>query len=299
MFVLVIIGVVVVAIFASAIIKANRRMQYADTRRAMRAVGNGTSRPPSWATDGERVQEFLYVVGKLAIHKGVPEVFATRALGTLTNASVALAHCAGSLEAEGASFNTQKLAAADMLFDLWSNSSAEQREYLLCEKDQSPHDEAPKASPPETRSVLDELDNLSTQLLIAAEQSQGKRFVESYIALMDSDNDEDLKGKPRKPTWASTSTKLEAFTGYVVQESVRRGVAETYAMMMFADKNTIALIFGCIAAAELEEFDFRQQMEVAVQFIERGWLNLDEENRRMARDIRLDAEAIEFLSGGD
>lgn len=122
---------IIAATFISVFAKANSRMQHADKRNALRTFNRKESRPPSWAKDTGKVQEFLYVVGNLAVHNGVPKNFATQAVAILTNAFFALAQFAGAIEAEGASFNAQKLASEDMLYTLWNNATKEECQLLV------------------------------------------------------------------------------------------------------------------------------------------------------------------------
>lgn len=165
LFILVVFVGIIAAIFFSAFVKANRRMQYADTRSAMRAVSSGGTRPPSWIRDKNRVHEFYGVVGKFAVHKGVPQDFVAKAMATVTNVSLGLTHCAGAMEAQGASFNAQKLAAADMLFTMWSNTTAEERRLLLAAPDDDEQEESDEASPNGPRSMLDEIDEFTERVL--------------------------------------------------------------------------------------------------------------------------------------
>lgn len=160
-------------------------------------------------------------------------------------------------------------------------------------------DNTKQEAPRQQRSMLDEIDQFSSQLLSNKEKSYSKSFVDSYVAFMDSTGASGREKRARNPAWVSDKEELEAFTSYVVEESSRQGVAKTYAMMMFLSRETLNMILGCISSAEAQGYNFNQQKEIGVEFIKRGWINLDDESKDKARNISLDADAIEMLSDMD
>ena len=128
--VLVLIAIIAVMVI-SALSKSNRRVQYADTQQGLRALSAGEGRMPSWAANDSKSHEFRYIVGKLAVHNGVPKDVAGQALSNPTVALLALVQLAGAMEANGASFNGQKMAAAETFARMWTTSSPEKRATLL------------------------------------------------------------------------------------------------------------------------------------------------------------------------
>ena len=308
----------VIAFFISAAVKAQRRMQYADTRSAMRTIASGSSRPPSWTRDSKRVEEFLYVVKNLAVHKGVPLVFASQATETMTNASLALAHCAGAMEAEGASFNAQKMASADLLFSLWSKSSAEQRQTLLMkpEDDEGLEDQGMSVDDFQARlddltkrlfidnenrsanmpnRTEDDVDNGAEKYLNSDDFNAPKTFVGRFYSEFDSLSGVELRQEEIGPSWVYDREKVKRFASYVVQQSMRLGVAETYVMMLLLHKDLQNMILACTACAENQNFDFKFQKDIGVAIIKRAWDDADESTRDQAESMTLDSDAMDHI----
>ncbi|HZQ44635.1 MAG TPA: hypothetical protein VFA99_15385 [Acidobacteriaceae bacterium] len=299
MFLVLVIFVACIAAFCiRTLIVGKSRIHFADTRHAMREFEKGNIRPPSWSSDKTRTQEFLYVVRKLATHKGVPEDFASKAVLALTNASVALVHYTGTVEAQGASFNSQKVAAADFLYTLWNNASPAERMVLLAAPEQGDYTGDTDKASVRQRSVLDELDDMAVELLSScADDDRSKKFVDSYYESVDLALKQGNKKTLAIPSWAKREGELKLFLSCVTEKSSRQGVASTYAILMFHNKDTQSMILDCVAQAESQGFDFVKQIGIGVEFIKEAWRSLDDENKNKALNITLDEKALEALSG--
>lgn len=118
----------------SSIFKAKSRMHNANQMGAMRDLLAGTLIMPSWSSNAERRDEFVYSIQRAAAHKGVQESYLQE---TLMNpeALTSLVHYAGAMEQRGASFIEQQAAVAEMLVELWRRlGQEEQQRYLNINK---------------------------------------------------------------------------------------------------------------------------------------------------------------------
>jgi hypothetical protein len=115
-FVLLVVGV----LFFVGKSKAEGRMTYADTKRAIRAVDQGTAvRMPSWSTNEHETLVFFDGVRRMAERTGV--------LGSYVNLvyserepSRLLLLAAGEMEAAGRSFVQQQLGVSELLLEMWN-----------------------------------------------------------------------------------------------------------------------------------------------------------------------------------
>lgn len=124
-------GLSIVVWFAILLFRTKDRAHYGRVQQAKRTFSSGTNRMPSWANDSDKTQDFFYVVKNVAIKKGISEEFASKAVGGITGASVTLLYIAGAMEGDGASFNSQKMGAVELLVTMWENSSETEREIIL------------------------------------------------------------------------------------------------------------------------------------------------------------------------
>lgn len=126
-FVVLIIIAIIGLMVISAVVKGNRRMQYADTEQALREAQEGRGRMPSWSLNDSKAHEFFYIVGKFAVRNGVPEAYVKQAFSQPTLAALICAQIAGNMETKGATFNAQKLAATEVFRRVYRDMTAEKR----------------------------------------------------------------------------------------------------------------------------------------------------------------------------
>lgn len=107
------------------IIQAKARMHHADKAQAMRDVSAGTVRFPSWLSDRDKIEEFVHGIENVAEHSGVPKLFSAMILQD-PELQKELLYYVGSMEANGASFIGQQMAAAEKLVELHSANAAKQ-----------------------------------------------------------------------------------------------------------------------------------------------------------------------------
>ena len=105
------------------IIQAKARMHHADKAQAMRDVSAGTVRFPSWLSDRDKIEEFVHGIENVAEHSGVPKLFSAMILQD-PELQKELLYYVGSMEANGASFIGQQMAAAENLVELHSANAA-------------------------------------------------------------------------------------------------------------------------------------------------------------------------------
>jgi hypothetical protein len=295
--VLVIFVACIAAFCIRVIIKGKSRIHFADTRCAMRQFEKGNSRPPSWSSDKTRMQEFLYVVRKVATHNGVPEDFASKAVLALTNASVAVVHYTGTVEAQGASYNSQTVAAADFLYTLWNNASPAERMVLLAPPGEGVYKEDIDKASVRQRSVLDEINDLAVEALSnCADDDSSKKFVHSYYKSVDLALKQGNKKTLAIPSWTKREGELKLFLSCVTEKTSRQGVASTFLILMFHNEDSRTIILDCVAQAESQGFDFVKQIGIGAEFVKDAWGSLDDENKKKALNITLDKKAVEALS---
>lgn len=123
--VLAIIGIIIIFILGSAVLKANARMHHADKLRANRAVEEGSGGVPSWAGSNTKNEMFVHGIQKLAMHHGVPQLFLTATLSD-TGTFKSLVHYAAAMEQEGASFAEQQAAVSEQLVGMWKQRGQEE-----------------------------------------------------------------------------------------------------------------------------------------------------------------------------
>ena len=147
------------------------------------------------------------------------------------------------------------------------------------------------------RSVLDELDDIAVELLSnCADDDSSKKFVDSYYESLDLALKQGNKKTLAIPSWAKREGELKLFLSCVTKKSSRQGVAITYAILMFHNKDTLSMILDCVAQAESQGFDFVKQIGIGVEFIKEAWRSLDDENKNKALSIT-EEKALEALSG--
>jgi hypothetical protein len=120
------------------------------------------------------------------------------------------------------------------------------------------------------------------ELLIGSATPQG--FVKNYFNRF---GDADPLSLTDKPTWFRDRNKLEAYLQGVLEEGLKKNVAEVCTAVMMHGKETKPIIFSCVAAAESQGFDYTFQKQVAVAVIERSWNKYDEAQKNMARSVPL------------
>jgi len=265
--VLVILVVCIAAFCIRVFIKAKSRIHFADTRHAMREFEKGNSQPPSWSLDKTRTQEFLYVVRKLATRKGVPEDFASKAVLALTNASVALVHYTGTVEAQGASFDSQKVAAADFLYTLWNNASPAERMVLLAAPGEGVYREDTDKASVRQRSVLDELQDMTVELLSnCAIDDSSKKFVDSYYESVDLALKQGNKKTLAIPSWTKREGELKLFLSCVTEKASRQGVA-------FSSKVILSAFF-LFSSSKLRQASLTYSAQIPICFTKSNpWLS--------------------------
>ncbi len=107
------------------ILQAKARMHHADKAQAKREVSAGAGRLPSWLADRDKIEEFVHGIENVAEHRGVPKLFSAMILQD-PELQKELMYYAGSMEAQGASFIGQQMAAVDKLVELHNASGAVQ-----------------------------------------------------------------------------------------------------------------------------------------------------------------------------
>lgn len=100
-------------------LQAKARMHHADKLRAQREVGSGSARLPSWMSNRDKIEEFIYGVQNAAEHYGVPKLFSAMIMNK-KEVRGPLMYLAGSMEAQGASFIEQQMAVMEKLVELYS-----------------------------------------------------------------------------------------------------------------------------------------------------------------------------------
>lgn len=107
----------IVLLFAWAFLKAKMRMYHADKQHALREIGAGGGKFPSWARDKDEVEVFICGVQKTGRRNGLSESFMEASLSNplIVNS---LFKYAGAMEAQGASFIEQQLAFMERLIDM-------------------------------------------------------------------------------------------------------------------------------------------------------------------------------------
>ena len=106
------------------ILQAKVRMHHADKVQAQREVNAGVVRLPSWLADRDKIQEFVHGIESVAEHRGVPKLFSAMILQN-PEFQKELMHYVGSMEAQGAPFIGQQMAAAERLVELYSAKADE------------------------------------------------------------------------------------------------------------------------------------------------------------------------------
>lgn len=105
-FVLLVVGV----LFFVGKSKAESRMTYADTKRAIGAVDEGTAvRMPSWSTNEHETLVFFDGVRRMAERNGSER-----------EPSRLLLLAAGEMESAGRSFTQQQLGVSELLLEMWN-----------------------------------------------------------------------------------------------------------------------------------------------------------------------------------
>lgn len=123
------------------------------------------------------------------------------------------------------------------------------------------------------------------------------KFVDSYFSLIDSIGEIRFDKGSKKPSWVHDKEKVNEFTSYLLKDSARLGIAETYTIGSSLQEEFLNLIFACVAAADSQGFSFEFQKDVGVSIIKRGWERLSEENKNKFRNTPLDADTVEAMSG--
>lgn len=122
------------------------------------------------------------------------------------------------------------------------------------------------------------------------------QFVESFVLAMDSIGKASFDKASKKPSWIHDKEKVRELTSYMVFESVRRGISETYTVAISLQEDFLNAMFACVATADSQGFSFEFQKKVGISFVERCWIKLSEEYKDKFREITLDAEGVEMLS---
>ena len=120
MTVLIVIILLVAVLFFVAKAKAESRMTYVDTKRAIRAVDEGTAdRMPSWSTNEQETLIFFDGVRRLAERNGVSKNY-IHIIYSEREPSRLLLLAAGEMESAGRSFTQQQLGVSELLLEMWS-----------------------------------------------------------------------------------------------------------------------------------------------------------------------------------
>lgn len=126
--------------------------------------------------------------------------------------------------------------------------------------------------------------------------SDASQFADGYIKSIDLLGEIGFDRLNMKPSWGHNNEKVREFTSFLMDESIRSGVAETYSVTMPLQKDFFNLIFSCVATAECQGFDFNFQKQVGVEIVKICWGRLSEEKRNMIRNVSLSSEDLEKLS---
>lgn len=128
MTVIFVLAAVIAVLFLMAKTKADARMTYVDTQRAIRAVDQGTAKTmPSWSMRREETLVFFDGVQRMSERNGVSAQY----IHVLYNEFIAsrmLLLEAGEMESEGRSFAQQQLGVSELLLTMWSRLSEEDRQ---------------------------------------------------------------------------------------------------------------------------------------------------------------------------
>ena len=98
---------------------AKVRMHHADEAQARRDVAVGSGRLPSWLGDRDKVEEFVHGIERVAERDGVP-ILASAMILQNPKLQREVIELAGAMEAKGAPFIGQQMAAAQRLVELYS-----------------------------------------------------------------------------------------------------------------------------------------------------------------------------------
>jgi hypothetical protein len=121
--VLIVVVLVIAALFFVAKIKAESRMTYVDTKRAIRAVDEGTADTmPTWSTNEQETLIFFDGVRRMAERNGVFGSY-IHAVYSEREPSRLLLLAAGEMEAAGRSFTQQQLGVSELLLEMWNRFS--------------------------------------------------------------------------------------------------------------------------------------------------------------------------------
>lgn len=129
-------GLSIVAYVAFAVFKsylsAKARHHDANSRRAERALREGSEKVPSWAGDGDERHIFVEGIQKGAMRKGVPQTFLWAVLSD-NDTFQSLVFLAGAMEDQGSSFIEQQIAVSEKLVDMWERAPSKVRDAALGE----------------------------------------------------------------------------------------------------------------------------------------------------------------------
>lgn len=105
-------------------LQARMRMHHADKLRAKGEVSAGAQRLPSWMANRDKIEEFVHGIQNFAEHKGVPILFSAMVLQD-ERLQRNLMYYVGAMEAQGAPFVGQQMAAAERLVEMYQESGEE------------------------------------------------------------------------------------------------------------------------------------------------------------------------------
>lgn len=108
----------IVLMVVRSYLQARARMHHADKAMAQREVSAGVQRFPSWMAQRDKIEEFVYGIENLAEHRGVPKLFSAMILQD-QELQKNLFYYMGAMEAQGAPFLGQQVAAAEKLVELY------------------------------------------------------------------------------------------------------------------------------------------------------------------------------------
>jgi len=124
--VLFVVGLVI--FFGRAVLQAKARMHFADELAAKRDLGQAPAGSPSWLGTAKE-EEFFNGVSKLAYKSAVPVTYVVNGFASPQSSAVIFS-LAANMEARGASFAEQQLAAANFVVDAWMELGEDDKAYI-------------------------------------------------------------------------------------------------------------------------------------------------------------------------